>query len=255
MAIACLVTAVLVAAIASVVQGEHGSSLRELDGNGRLPGIELSDNAELRTVYVPLSWAKDRSGYIGRQGTTYLWGTCGECAVANTLNTLTGAGLTEQDLVDHVVENGECDEVGGMTVNDMVRAYMDYLPAGASVYAYFESQAITNMEDFAEMLDKGRLLNVSVYGEMQRQGGHTGEGDIYGTHWLVLTRAVRDAAGNLEGFDILDSASSQEYISASQLRDIYLGHDGTNILDPTCIQVYGWGYDLGDGSIAVPRQE
>ncbi|RAP50573.1 MAG: hypothetical protein BZ138_06540 [Methanosphaera sp. rholeuAM270] len=154
--------------------------------------------------------------------------------------------------MDHVLAAGECDNVGGMTVNDMLHAYADYLPAGISAYAYFDDEAILDVEEMAARIDKGRLLNVSVYGEMQRQGGHTGEGGVYGTHWLVLTRADRDAAGNLLGFDVLDSASHQDYITTAQLREIYLGHDGTEILDPTCIEVYGWGYDLGDGEIASP---
>ena len=77
---------------------------------------------------------------------------------------------------------------------------------------------------------------------MMREGGHTGEGDIYGSHWIVVHGADRAADGGVIGFWIIDSSSPRDYLTAEELSDIYYGHDGTTILDPSCIEVFGWKY-------------
>ena len=86
------------------------------------------------------------------------------------------------------------------------------------------------------------LTMISGYGEMMREGGHTGEGDIYGSHWIVVHGADRSADGSVIGFWIIDSSSTIDYLTAEDLSDIYYGHDGTTILDPSCIEVFGWKY-------------
>ena len=40
---------------------------------------------------VPLSWDISSSYIVGEQGKAGLWGTCGECVIANTLNLVTGS--------------------------------------------------------------------------------------------------------------------------------------------------------------------
>lgn len=192
-------------------------------------------------VIVPLSWDVSSAYIVGAQGKAGLWGTCGECAIANTLNLVTGSVYTEADIVDYVTQRRLCDPTsGGMTIDDMVDVYEQLLPRDSMdvrVSAWDDAPTIAAM---ADMLDKGIILNVSVYGEMMREGGHTGEGDINGTHWIVAHNVNRASDGSVIGFWILDSASSREYLSAKELSDIYYGHDGTTILDPSCIEVFGW---------------
>jgi len=192
---------------------------------------------------VPLSWDISSSYIVGEQGKAGLWGTCGECVIANTLNLVTGSAYTEADIVDYVTQRKLCDPTsGGMTMDDMLAVYEQLLPRNsmaAHVSAWEDAPTITAM---ADLLDKGIILNVSVYGEMMREGGHTGEGDIYGSHWILAYQADRAADGSVTGFWIIDSASSRGYLTAKELSDIYYGHDGTTIVDPLCIEVFGWRY-------------
>ena len=190
---------------------------------------------------VPLEWDASTAQLVGRQGSAGLWGACGECAIANTLNLVTGSVCTEADIVDYTLEQGLCDPAtGGMTLDDMADAYSGLLPLDRmDVHGYAGDYAPT-IDEMATLLDAGIILNASVYGEMMREGGHTGEGDIHGTHWLVLHRADRAPDGTVAGFGIIDSASDTTYLSAQKLADVYYGHDGTTILDPACVEVYGW---------------
>lgn len=194
-------------------------------------------------MIVPLSWDVSSSYIVGEQGKAGLWGTCGECVIANTLNLVTDSAYTEADIVDYVTQRKLCDPTsGGMTMDDMLAVYKQLLPRNsmaAHVSAWEDAPTITAM---ANLLDKGIILNVSVYGEMMREGGHTGEGDVYGSHWIVVHCADRAADGSVLGFWIIDSSSTIEYLTAEELSNIYYGHDGTTILDPSCIEVFGWKY-------------
>ena len=191
-------------------------------------------------LYKPLSWNIDEAQLVGRQGTTALWGTCGQCCIANTLNLVTGSDFTEADIVSFTLDQGLCvPETGGMTLDDIANAYVKLLPRGRmDVFGYGGDYAPT-IEGLAARLEYGMILNVSVYGEMMREGGHTGEGEVSGTHWIVLHSVDRAADGSVAGFGIIDSASSITYLTAQELSDIYYGHDGTTITDPSCVQIYG----------------
>ena len=194
-------------------------------------------------VLVPLSWDVSSTYIVDAQGKAGLWGTCGQCVIANTLNLVTGSAYTEADIVDFTVQRNLCDKLsGGMSLDNMVAAYEELLPhdtLGMRVGFWKDAPTIDEM---ADLLENGIILNVSVDGEMMREGGHTGEGDIYGTHWILLYSTDRAADGSLIGFWIIDSGSNREYLSAEELSNIYYGHDGTTIIDPTCIQIFGWKY-------------
>lgn len=190
----------------------------------------------------PLDTLLDGKTLWHHQGTSGYWGTCGETTIANTLNVVTGSSYTETDIVD-IASQGEHMEMdsGGMTVDDMIWVYRQLLPS--DMYAmYFSYGNAPDLAGINERLQEGMVLNVSVYGAMMREGGHTDEGEIYSDHWITLTSAVTDDAGNVIGYTVVDSASTIDYLTCGQLEDIYHGHDGTTILDPTVLEVFGWEY-------------
>lgn len=188
----------------------------------------------------PLSWNIDEAFLVGSQGTTELWGTCGQCCIANTLNLVTGSAYTEADIVAFTLEQGLCEpETGGMSLDHMVDAYDKLLPNDSMGVFCSDYDYAPTIDGLAARLEYGLILNVSVYGEMMREGGHIGEGEIPGTHWIVLHSVDREPDGSVAGFGIIDSASSITYLTAQELSDIYYGHDGTTITDPTCIQIFG----------------
>ena len=233
----------------------NASIAEKIDADASVPTTarkEIVDPVKNRS-FVPLKWniAAITPVYQGSGNTGY-WGTCGEVTIANTLNLLqikdpNGNPWDEKSLVDFALQNEAMDpENGGMKLSDVVKVYvaafgLDEKNNNLDVIAYGKEYA-PSIEDIASKISSGKLVNVSVYGEMMREGGHTGEGDIYGTHWLLLYGVDYNADGSIAGFKIVDSASSATYITASDLSDIYFGHDGTNILDPSCVVIYGWEY-------------
>ena len=197
-------------------------------------------------VYVPLEWDAGATAFVGRQGSAGLWGTCGECVIANTLNLVTGSTYTEADIVDFVMQRGLCDaSSGGMSVNDMMRAYRELLPIERIDIFCYDGDAALTIDQMAEKIERGIALNVSVYGEMMREGGHADEGDVFTTHWILAHGVERDADGAVAGFWIADSASDITYLSVQELSDVCFGRDGTCIVNPNCIQVFGWEYAEG----------
>ena len=189
----------------------------------------------------PLTWDASTAYLVGNQGASGLWGTCGECAIATTLNLVTGSTYTEADIVDYVLGEGLCEtSSGGMSANQLVAAYKGLLPSDSMDARLSIDDDAPTIEGMAELLERGVMLNVSVYGEMMREGGHTGEGEIFSTHWIVAYAADRAADGSVAGFWIIDSASDISYLTADQLAQIYYGHDGTTIIDPLCVEVYGY---------------
>lgn len=217
--------------LSAVAQG--ADDLQGAGESGTDPGYSRPASFE------PLQWDVAGARLVGRQGSAGLWGTCGECAIANTLNLACGSALTEAEVTASVLERGLCDpETGGMTLDDMADAYSALLPDGLDAHGYGGDYAPTP-DEMADLLDSGILLNASVYGEMMREGGHAGEGEVTGTHWLVLHRADRAPDGTVEGFGIVDSASDATHLTAQELADVYYGRDGTVITDPCCIEVYG----------------
>ena len=194
----------------------------------------ISAQGDPERKQVPLEWNIEEAFLVGRQGTTPLWGACGECCIANTLNLVTGSTRTESEIVDYVLENNLCvPETGGMTLDDMVDAYTGLLPHDSLDVLGFGGDYAPTLDDMAARLENGIILNVSVYGEMMREGGHTGEGEV--AHGVE-----RNDDGSVAGFDIVDSASDTTYLTAQELSDIYYGHDGTTIKDPCCVEVFGW---------------
>ena len=86
-------------------------------------GTGVAHLEKRKRVYVPLSWDVTQAHLVGRQGTTALWGACGECAVANSLNLVTGSAYSEADIVYFALDHGLCDpSTGGMTLQNMARS-------------------------------------------------------------------------------------------------------------------------------------
>lgn len=207
----------------------------------------VEGSAGPRYKQVPLAWDAATAHTVGRQGTTPLWGTCGECVIANTVNMVTGSSYSEADIVDFVVEYGLCDPAtGGMTNTDMLDTYEAFLPLDAMSTEGRSYEWAPTPNEMAKMLQNGIILNISVYGEMMREGGHTGEGEIPGTHWILLHGVDIAEDGSVRGFEIVDSASDITYLTAQDLAAIYYGHDGTTITDPASIAVFAW--DDRDGA-------
>lgn len=256
MIIVVLAAALSLASCVSTSEGSESTSRSSLSASEGTESTSKSLRETIETIeakiaavldaidpmrkYAPLSWNIDEALIVGPQGTTALWGTCGQCCIANTLNLVTGSTYTEADIVAFTLEQGLCvPETGGMTLEDMANAYVKLLPNDRmGVHGYGGDYAPT-IDKLAARLEHGIILNVSVYGEMMREGGHTGEGEVESTHWIVLHSVDRADDGRVAGFGIVDSASNITYLTAQELSDIYYGHDGTTVIDPSCVQVYG----------------
>ncbi len=191
--------------------------------------------------YAPIIRDPSVAKTVGRQGQAGLWGTCGECVIGNTLNLALNQSFTEADIVNYVMEKGLCvPETGGMTLYQMVDAY-DQLLARTNIQVFGYGDIYSpELIEVANKIDHGYLINLSVYGEMMREGGHTGEGDTETTHWILVHSVIRNADNSIAGFGITDSASSMTTISLEDLQHIYRGYAGTNLIDSSVIELFRW---------------
>lgn len=208
-----------------------GGSIED-DGN-----TEATKNIAVKKI-IPLDISIDDKTVWRTQGNAGYWGTCGQVTITNTLNIILGTKYSEQDLVSHTHGAGLMDALtGGMTLGDMVQAYVDMLPNDNYwVFGYGDSCA-PSIADIVRKIEAGRVLNVSVYGDMMRNGGHENEGNVWSDHWITVYDVVYDDDGEVYCFMIVDSSSDMEYLLVEDLEKCYIGHSGTIIGDRCCIEI------------------
>ena len=181
-------------------------------------------------------------------------GTCGETTQANTLNKLFETNqFTENNVLDVAVQNDLCEisldpaESGGTTTDQFMELYekMDEQLGGGKIEAEcYEFDDVLPMMEIANQLDEGKIVNVAVdsgrlwdmpQDYVDQLGNPVDE--IASDHWIAVTGVNRDAAGNLQSFDILDSGGGETNVSADKFGEMVYGSGYHKVIDPTVIVV------------------
>ena len=61
--------------------------------------------------------------------------------------------------------------------------------------------------------------------------------DVYTDHWITVTGVERSQAGEIQGFEIIDSGGGENYVDAETYERMCFGEEGREMIDPTCIVV------------------
>lgn len=180
-------------------------------------------------------------------------GTCGPTSQANTLNVLFDTNeFTENKILDVAVNNdlcniGETPESSGGTTTQQFMDLYDKVNEGLDdkiQTELFEYDDALDVDEVAEKIEDGGVVNVAVdssalWDVPRDYVDPLGVpcDDFYSDHWITVKDVHRDDAGNVEGFDIIDSGGGVNYVDADKYHEICFGTDEHKVLDPTTIVV------------------
>jgi len=181
-------------------------------------------------------------------------GTCGETTQANTINRLFETNrFTENNVLDVAVNNGLCtispdsNICGATRTDEFLQLYekMDEQLGGNKLDVQcFDYENALSPEEVAAQLESGKLVNVSVdadclWDKPQNYVDNYGNpiDALYSDHWITVTGVNRDAAGNVESFDILDSGGGRTNVSLKKYVEMCFGNEYHDVIDPTTIVV------------------
>ena len=202
-----------------------------------------------------LSIAPDfyETGQFYEQGVNDLGyeGTCGPTSQANAINTLLGTNeMTENKVLHIAVDNNLCEvgeirpaDNGGTSTDQFMELYnkVNEQIGDKLDIECFEYDNSLSVEQMAEKLDEGAVLNVAVdsqtlWGENYHIPGTLGE-DVYTDHWITVTGVNRNDVGDISSFNIIDSGGGVSEVSAETYDRMCFGESGRQMIDPTCIVV------------------
>ncbi|MCH5191704.1 MAG: hypothetical protein J1F23_06015 [Oscillospiraceae bacterium] len=180
-------------------------------------------------------------------------GTCGPTSQANALNKLFDTNeFTENKVLNVAVDNNLCsmdtspENCGGTTTEQFMELYdkMNEQLDGKIDTQLFEYDNALDVNDVADKLDEGCVLNVAVdanalWDQPREYVNSMGIpcDDFYSDHWITVTGVQRDELGNVQGFDIIDSGGGVDYVSADKYHEMCFGTDEHRVIDPTAIVV------------------
>ena len=235
-----------------------GETLQEIpDAVEKVDGVaqelEMGDYEQMVTLDDPDFY---KSGEFLDQGLNEYGfnGTCGETTQANTLNRLFETNrFTENNVLDVAVNNGLCevsvdpDANGGTNTEQFLQLYEkmnEQLGGNKLDVQCFEYENALSPEVVAAQLEDGKMINVAVdanrlwdYPQDYVDEFGNPVNEIYSDHWISVTGVNRDAAGNIESFNILDSGGGETNVSLQKYEEMCFGSEHHDVIDPTTIVV------------------
>ena len=184
-------------------------------------------------------------------------GTCGPTSIANSLNRVTGSTeYTENKVLHNAMDNNLCHKsdnpysCGGTTTRDVVNIIDNVKNPDDNIHTeVYEYDKALSVEDLANRLDDpGTVAMVGVdsatlwdqRGDVACSGlfQHT---DSPSDHWITVDSPIRDEAGNLTGFNVIDSGGGVSEVSREKFEAMYMGDAGHTVSDPTAILISNSG--------------
>jgi hypothetical protein len=172
-------------------------------------------------------------------------GTCGETTQANTLNRLLDTNeYTENAVLNTAIDNGLCATegdpslCGGTTTDEFVELYdkMNENTGGQLNIERFEKDDDLSIDQMAERLDNGSVLNVAVDSSVLWDEDSS-FGPRASDHWITVTGMERDDSGNISKVNIIDSGGGVREVDADKFNRCLYGTGLRRVTDPTCIVV------------------
>ena len=239
--------------------------------SGDIPdGMELpadaaelpADAAELPAdaAELPADAAELPAGYYTQGNNEFGYeGTCGPTSIANSMNRLLGTSeFSENDVLTQAIQKDLCDhdlpdaaDCGGTTTDQFVELYehMNEMSGGKLDIQRYDFENVLTMEEVAQALDNGSVVNVAV--DSATLWGESADG-LMGTldmsratdHWITVTGVERGDSGEITGFHIIDSGGGVDFVDAGTYQRMCYGDEELHLTDPTCIVARNRDTDL-----------
>jgi hypothetical protein len=155
---------------------------------------------------------------------------CGLVSAQDILNQF-GVNVSEGDVVQHAVQNGECDvsndptQAGGTSLEQEAQILTDY-----GVPAHTEQE--TSLDELANHVqnDQGVIIGVNA-GVLWHDSNSYDQGQA--NHAIVVTGVARDPqTGQIRGFYVNDSGDGQsaKFVDANTMQQAWLAAGGGSVV-------------------------
>lgn len=211
---------------------------------------QAEDPAERTAVFENVSYSQGQND-VGALG------TCGPTSVANSLNRVTGTSdYTENEVLHKAMDNDLCHKgdnplsFGGTTTKDVVNIIDDVKDPESNIHTeVYEYDKALSVEELADRLDDpGTVAMVGVdSATLWDQRGDVASSGLFqhadapSDHWITVDSPIRDEAGNLTGFNVIDSGGGVSEVSREKFESMYMGDSRHTVSDPTAILISNSG--------------
>ena len=245
----------------SVIDDQNGDTeASRIDGSvdGNNDGTDSNSDAE--RDHTEKNAVFENVSYHQGQNDLGALGTCGPTSIANSLNRVTGSTeYTENKVLHNAMDNNLCHKsdnpysCGGTTTRDVVNIIDNVKNPDDNIHTeVYEYDKALSVEDLANRLDDpGTVAMVGVdsatlwdqRGDVACSGlfQHT---DSPSDHWITVDSPIRDEAGNLTGFIVIDSGGGVSEVSREKFEAMYIGDASHTVSDPTAVIISNNG-DVG----------
>ena len=236
----------------AAADGQNGETeASSIDGsdNGKNDGTD--SNSDTECDHTEKNAVFENVSYHQGQNDLGALGTCGPTSIANSLNRVTGSTeYTENKVLHNAMDNNLCYKsdnpysCGGTTTRDVVNIIDNVKNPDDHIHTeVYEYDKALSVEDLANRLyDSGTVAMVGVdsatlwdqRGDVACSGlfQHT---DSPSDHWITVDSPIRDEAGNLTGFNVIDSGGGVSEVSREKFEAMYMGDAGHTVSDPTAV--------------------
>lgn len=243
-----------------VAEESNESTIDNQNGDAKATNIDDTNdgsndgiyfNTEAERDYTEKNMVFENVSYHQGQNDLGALGTCGPTSIANSLNRVTDSKeYTENKVLHNAMDNNLCHKsdnpysCGGTTTRDVVNIIDNVKNLDDHIHTeVYEYDKALSVEDLANRLaDPGTVAMVGVdsatlwdqRGDVACSGlfQHT---DSPSDHWITVDSPIRDDAGNLTGFNVIDSGGGVSEVSREKFEAMYMGDAGHTVSDPTAV--------------------
>lgn len=174
----------------------------------------------------------DNASYkVGKNDFLYL-DTCGQTAVANALNILTGTSdYNENDIVHITVDNGICIDGAdafdaGVIRNRSIAALVKRADPDDNVttQVYNKKNALT-VDEFADIVDDPKNVMIVRVDRNVLASLVSKTTNSWYDHLITVYDSVRDESGNVTGFLVVDPTYGIDAVTTEQFEQLYYASD------------------------------
>lgn len=219
-----------------------------INNNETLNTVDVSDRNETEKTAV-----FENVSYHQGQNDLGAYGTCGPTSIANSLNRVTDSSdYTENDVLHNAMDNNLCSKsddpfVKGGTTTEQVVSIIDNVkdPESNIHVEVYENDKALSVDDLASRLDDPdtvAMVGVDSATLWDKGGDVASTGlfqhnDAPSDHWITVDGPVRDADGNVTGFNVIDSGGGVDFVDRDKFESMYQGDESHTVSDPTAILI------------------
>lgn len=216
-------------------------------------GTDSGSDAKKTAIFENVSY------YQGQNDLGAL-GTCGSTSIANSLNRITETSdYTENAVLNSAINDNLCYKsdnpysCGGTTTNDVVNVVDNVKSPESNIHTeVYDYDKALSVDDLESRLDDPRtvaMVGVDSATLWDQKGDVASSGlfqhtDSPSDHWITVDSPIRDEAGNLLGFNVIDSGGGASEVYCEKFETMYMGDANHSVPDPAAVLISNSGDEV-----------